>query len=196
MQISSTILAFLIALGVLIVFHELGHYVVARLAGVKVLRFSVGFGTPIWSRRFGADQTEWAIAAFPLGGYVKMLDEREGPVNPAQLHRAFNRQPVSRRIAVVVAGPLANFVLAIFIYWILFLHGVPGLRPVIADALPGTPAASARLAAGDLITKVGNAPIATWEDLRWQLLDHAVRRGVVTLEVRNATGEISFSHLD
>lgn len=196
MQLISTILAFLIALGVLIVFHELGHYFVARLCGVKVLRFSVGFGTPLWSKRFGRDQTEWAIAAFPLGGYVKMLDEREGPVDPSELNRAFNRQSVARRFAVVVAGPAANFLLAIVVYSILFLHGVPGLRPVVADALPGTPAAAAQLRAGDVIEKVGNAPVATWQDLRWQLLEHAVRRDVVKLEVRNAKGEISFPRLD
>ena len=95
MSIFSTLIAFVVALGLLIVFHELGHYLVARLCGVKVLRFSVGFGLPLWRRKFGVDQTEWAISAFPLGGYVKMLDEREGPVEPQQRHRAFNRQTVA-----------------------------------------------------------------------------------------------------
>lgn len=128
MNILSTIVAFVIALGLLIVFHELGHYLVARLCGVKVLRFSVGFGAPIWHRRFGRDGTEWAIGGFPLGGYVKMLDEREAPVAPSELHRAFNRQNVWRRSAIVVAGPLANFLLAIALYWLLFVHGMPGDR--------------------------------------------------------------------
>ena len=108
MELVSTLAAFILALGILIVFHEYGHYLVARLAGVKVLRFSVGFGTPLLKKKFGRDQTEWVVAAFPLGGYVKMLDEREGDVDPSERHRAFNRQSVWRRIAIVAAGPLAN----------------------------------------------------------------------------------------
>ena len=107
--------AFVVVLGVLIVFHEFGHYLAARLCGVKVLRFSVGFGRMIWKRRLGADQTEWAISIFPLGGYVKMLDEREGEVADTERHRAFNRQDVARRSAIVAAGPLANFALAILL---------------------------------------------------------------------------------
>jgi regulator of sigma E protease len=107
--------AFALALGTLIVAHELGHFLVARWAGVKVLRFSVGFGQSVWSKRFGKDRTEWSIGIFPLGGYVKMLDEREGEVSPNELHRSFNRQSVWRRMAIVVAGPLANLVLAVFL---------------------------------------------------------------------------------
>src|SRR6202171_2852267 len=101
------LLAFIVTLGVLVVFHELGHYLVARLVGVKVLRFSVGFGRIVWARRYGRDGTEWALSAIPLGGYVKMVDEREGEVAPSDLPRAFNRQNVWRRIAIVAAGPLA-----------------------------------------------------------------------------------------
>jgi regulator of sigma E protease len=196
MQLFSTLIAFIVALGVLIVFHEFGHYLIARWAGVKVLRFSVGFGSPIWMRRFGADRTEWAIGAFPLGGYVKMLDEREGPVAPEERHRAFNVQPVSRRIAIVAAGPVANFLLAVVLYWLLFLHGVPGMRPLIGEPLAGTPAGAIELRAGDLISKVGDRPVATWQDLRWELLEYSVRRAAVTLEVRHADGNISFHRLD
>ena len=127
MSLLVTLIAFIAALGLLIVVHEFGHYLVARLCGVKVLRFSVGFGQPLLVRRLGKDQTEWAIAAFPLGGYVKMLDEREAEVPRAELHRAFNRQSVLRRFAIVLAGPVANFLLAIAVYWVLFMHGVPGL---------------------------------------------------------------------
>ncbi|MGZ8197689.1 MAG: site-2 protease family protein, partial [Burkholderiales bacterium] len=120
MNFLNTAVAFIVTLGLLIVIHELGHYWVARLCNVKVLRFSLGFGKPLWSRRLGRDETEWAVAAFPLGGYVKMLDEREGAVDPGEAHRAFNRQSVRRRFAIVLAGPVANFLLAIVLYWALF----------------------------------------------------------------------------
>lgn len=196
MELISTIGAFVLALGILIVFHEYGHYFVARLAGVKVLRFSVGFGMPLWSRKMGRDGTEWVLAAFPFGGYVKMLDEREGEVDPADLHRAFNRQPVWRRIAIVAAGPIANFVLAVLFYWILFISGVPGLRPVLGDPLENTPAAQAQLVSGDLVTRVGDVPIETWQELRWELLDHAVRKDIVTLELRSERDEIRLEQLD
>src|SRR5688500_15988488 len=109
MSLLHTILAFIVALGLLIVVHEYGHYLIARLCGVKVLRFSVGFGRPLLTKRLGPDGTEWALAAIPFGGYVKMLDEREGPVEAHEIPRAFNRQSVGRRFAIVVAGPLANF---------------------------------------------------------------------------------------
>jgi regulator of sigma E protease len=196
MSLLSTLVAFIVALGVLIVFHEFGHYLVARLCGVKVLRFSLGFGTVLWKRRLGRDQTEWAVSAFPLGGYVKMLDEREGEVTPAELHRAFNRQTVGRRFAIVSAGPIANFLLAILLYWILFLHGVPGVRPVLGEPKPDTPAAQAQLHAGDLVTAIEGNPVATWQDVRWQLLEHALRKDAVKVEVRNERGEIDFRRLD
>jgi regulator of sigma E protease len=121
--------AFLLALAVLVVVHEMGHYLAARACNVKVLRFAFGFGKVIWMRRHGRDRTEWAISAFPLGGYVKMLDEREGDVAVADLPRAFNRQTVGRRAFIVAAGPAANFLLAIVLYWFLFMHGVTELKP-------------------------------------------------------------------
>jgi regulator of sigma E protease len=196
MSIFSTVIAFVVALGVLIVFHELGHYLVARLCGVKVLRFSMGFGQPLWRRKFGADQTEWAVSAFPLGGYVKMLDEREGPVAPEERHRAFNRQTVAKRFAIVLAGPVANFLLAILLYWILFMHGVPGIRPVVGAPVPGTPAANARIAPGELIARIDGADVATWQDLRWALLEHSLRKGTVELEMHTERGDIQFRRLD
>lgn len=196
MELISTIGAFVLALGILIVFHEYGHYFVARLAGVKVLRFSVGFGKPLWSRKMGRDGTEWVLAAFPFGGYVKMLDEREGEVDEAERHRAFNRQAVWRRIAIVSAGPIANFVLAVLFYWVLFVSGVPGLKPVLGDPLVNTPAAQAKLISGDLVMRVGDVEIATWQELRWELLDHAVRKNNITLELRSARGEIRLEKLD
>lgn len=196
MSVLSTIVSFIVALGVLIVFHEFGHYLVARLCGVKVLRFSMGFGKVLWRRRLGKDGTEWALSAFPLGGYVKMLDEREGPVAPSELHRAFNRQGVGKRFAIVAAGPIANFLLAILLYWVLFMHGVPGVRPVLGEPLPDTPAAHAGLADGDTIVRIGDAEVATWQDVRWNLLEHALRKDRVRLEVRDASDHIEFRTLD
>ncbi len=196
MNFLSTVVSFLVALGVLIVFHELGHYVVARVCGVKVLRFSLGFGKVLWHRKLGRDATEWAVSAFPLGGYVKMLDEREGPVPADQMHRAFNRQPVGKRFAIVAAGPIANFLLAILLYWVLFMHGVPGVKPVLGEPLAETPAARAQLAAGDTITRIGESNVATWQDVRWVLLEHALRKEHVTVEVHNARGGVDFRKLD
>ena len=196
MSLLTTVLAFAFALGVLIVVHEFGHFLVARLCHVKVLRFSVGFGRVIWSRRYGRDQTEWALSVFPLGGYVKMLDEREGEVASEDLPRAFNRQSVWRRFAIVAAGPAANFLLAIFLYWFIYLHGVPGLRPVIGAVVAGSSAAAAQLAPGDTIIKIGPQAVTTWQDARWALLQHAVEKSVVTLEVRNDRNEIATRKLD
>jgi regulator of sigma E protease len=196
MNILVTIGAFVAALGCLIVVHELGHYFVARWCNVKVLRFSVGFGRPLWRQRRGADDTEWVIAVFPLGGYVKMADEREGPVPPQDLDRAFNRQPVYRRIAIVSAGPVANFLLAIVLYWSLFLHGVPGLKPVVGPVNPGTAAAAAGFAVGEVITRIGAEPVSTWQDARWLFLQHAVERGVIEVEVATETGATFRRRLD
>ncbi|MGH8750527.1 MAG: RIP metalloprotease RseP [Burkholderiales bacterium] len=191
-----TVAAFALALGVLIVFHELGHYWVARLCNVKVLRFSIGFGKPLWSRKLGRDDTEWALAAFPLGGYVKMTDEQEGPVAAQDLPRAFNRQPVHKRFAIVLAGPLANFLLAILLYWGLFLHGIPGLKPVIGPVPPATPAAFAGFQPEETIIKINSEEVATWQDVRWMLLQQALQKSKVGVETRNVRGEIAFRNLD
>src|SRR5690348_8521141 len=164
------LLAFAVTLGVLVVFHELGHYVVARLVGVKVLRFSIGFGRILWSRRIGRDRTEWALSAVPLGGYVKMVDEREGEVAPSDLDRAFNRQSVLKRIAIVSAGPAANLVLAVLLFAGTYVAGVPGERAILAAPPAGSPAAAAGLAAGDRVVVVNDDEVLSWQDLRWRLL--------------------------
>jgi regulator of sigma E protease len=164
------LLAFVVTLGVLVVFHELGHYVVARWVGVKVLRFSVGFGRILWSRRVGRDRTEWALSAVPLGGYVKMVDEREGEVAPSDLGRAFNRQPVWKRIAIVSAGPVANLLLAVLLFAGTYVAGIPGERAVLAAPSSGSPAAVAGLAANDHVVAVNEEPVLSWQDLRWRLL--------------------------
>ena len=188
--------AFALVLGVLIVVHEFGHYIVARCVGVKVLRFSVGFGRALWSRRIGRDGTEWAIGAFPLGGYVKMLDEREGPVAPEELHRSFNRQRVWRRMAIVAAGPVANLILAVVLYWGLFWHGVEELKPVFGTPVAASPAASAGFENGERALKVGGDFVQTWQDMRWVLLRKAVDQDSVEFEVVNPHQEIAIRRLD
>lgn len=173
----TTLWAFAVAIAVLVVFHEFGHYWVARRCGVKVLRFSVGFGKVLYVKKFAGGETEWVISAIPLGGYVKMLDEREGEVAEHELHRAFNRRPVWQRMAIVVAGPLANLLLAIILYWVLFMHGVPGLKPVLGDVAPQTPAAAAQLQAQETIVSINGVAIPSWQEARWTLLD-VVLQGV------------------
>lgn len=196
MSLLHTIVSFVVALGVLVVVHELGHYLVARWAGVKVLRFCVGFGRPLWSRRFGRDQTEWAIAAIPLGGYVKMVDEREGAVAPDDLPRAFNRQSVGKRFLIVLAGPVANFLLAIALYWGLFVGGVQEMKPVVGAPPQGTPAAAAGLRAGDLVTHVDGQPVQSWQEVRWKVLHASLDRRAVGLEVIDAGSRIERRVLD
>ena len=196
MLILQKLLWFLVALSVLVVVHELGHYLVARLAGVKVLRFSVGFGKTLFMRRFGRDQTEWAICALPLGGYVKMLDEREGTVAAAEVHRSFNRAPVGRRIAIVLAGPVANFLLAILLYWVLFMHGLPAIKPMIDQPPANTPAAIAGLAAGDEIIRVDDSDIRSFQDLGLALLRAGVADQRVTLGLRSGrTAQLDTSNM-
>ncbi len=183
MNVLHTVLWFLVAIGVLVVFHELGHFLAARWAGVKVLRFSVGFGKPLLSRRFGRDQTEWTLAALPFGGYVKMLDEREGEVPAAEAHRSFNRATVWRRIGIVVAGPAANFLLAIVFYWALFMHGLPALKPMIGEPPVGSVAAQAGLVAGDEIRRVNGKDTSSFQDLRLSLLRAGVAGETIKLEL-------------
>jgi regulator of sigma E protease len=184
MALLQTLLAFAVVLGVLVVVHELGHYLVARWCGVKVLRFSVGLGKVIWSRRFGPDQTEWAVSAIPLGGYVKMLDAREetlGELSAADAAREFTRQPVAKRIAIVAAGPVANFLLAIAIFAGLYMHGIPEPVPRIS-VIKSAMAEQAGLQNGDLVTAVNGEPVKVWSDLRWKLLQAAMEKRAVRLD--------------
>ncbi len=191
MSLLYTILAFLLALGPLIVLHELGHYLVARACGVKVLRFSVGMGRVVWSRRFGKDQTEWALSALPLGGYVKMLDSRDpetAPKDESELHREFTRQSVWKRIAIVAAGPIANFLVAIGLMAVLFMHGVDEpsarLRAVPASSV----AAQAGVQGGDTVVAVNGNPVQSWSELRWQVLHAAVDKTEARLSLRGQHG--------
>lgn len=190
----TTLLAFLFTLAVLIVFHEFGHYLVARLAGVKVLRFSVGFGQVI-ARRTDRRDTEWALSAIPLGGYVKMLDEREGEVPPEQLHQAFNRKGVGARAAIVAAGPLANFLLAILLFWALFMAGVPVSKPVLGEPPAGSPAALAGIGGGEVVVAVNGEATQSWQDLHWQVLKSALRKEAFTLETSDARQHYAYRRI-
>jgi regulator of sigma E protease len=196
MGLIHTVIAFIIALGLLIVVHEYGHYLVARLCNVKVLRFSVGFGRPLFTWRRGKDQTEWVVAAIPFGGYVKMLDEREGEVEPREAHRAFNRQSVWRRFGIVLAGPLANFLFAIAAYAGLFIYGLPEARPLLGAPPAGTAAAEAGVRAGDTVRAVAGEPITTWQELRWRVLQSALQRAPLRLEVVDEKNHLREVNLD
>jgi regulator of sigma E protease len=189
-------LAFIAAIGILVTIHEFGHYWVARLCGVKVLRFSVGFGKPIWSRRAGKDQIEYALAAIPLGGYVKMLDEREGEVEEAEKHRAFNRQPVAKRIAIVAAGPMFNFIFAILAYSLMYMNGVSGLKPFIGDIQPNSVAAVAGVMDKDLIVSINGVATPSWDKARFQLLQQSVDNNLLKLEVKGKDQRIRDVTLD
>lgn len=188
--------SFAVVLGTLILVHEFGHYAVARLCGVKVLRFALGFGRTVYSRRLGKDGTEWAIAAFPLGGYVKMLDGREGEVAPAEAHRAFDRQPVGKRMAIVAAGPGANFLLAILLYWGLFWHGVEEPRALLGAPAVASVAAQAGIENGDRVTRVGKVEVAAWSEFRWEIVQQAASKAPVELETINMRREINIRRLD
>ncbi len=177
----------LVALGVLVTFHEFGHFWVARRCGVKVLRFSIGFGKPLWTHR-GKDGTEYVLAAIPLGGYVRMLDEREDDVPAQQLHLAFNRKPVLQRIAIVAAGPLANLVLAFGLLWAMLVIGRPDYAPVVGQAT--AIAAQAGLQPGDHILAVGDRVTPTWSELVMALNVDALDRQPVTLSLRRANGRL------
>ena len=187
MILLQTLLAFAVALGSLVVIHELGHYLVARWCGVKVLRFSVGMGKVVFSRRLGRDQTEWAISILPLGGYVKMLDAREQDVSALtaqELQREFTRQNVWRRIAIVVAGPLANFMLAIAIFSALYVYGTPEPVARLRAVAENTAAYQAGLRGGELSVAVNDEPVQIWADLRWKLIQLTLEKTPARLQVQ------------
>ncbi len=196
MTLLHTLAAFLLALGVLVAFHEFGHYLAARMCGVKVLRYCLGFGSPIIARRWGRDQTEWAIAAFPLGGYVKLLgQDPEDEIPPGEQHRSFNAQSLPKRMWIIAAGPLANLLLAICVYWGLNLNGIDEPVARIAAPVAAAPAGSTSLKAGDLIVRADGEDVRSWTDLSWRLLQAANDRRAVKLEAQRA-GELVSTELD
>ncbi|MBV7485952.1 RIP metalloprotease RseP [Bordetella sp. BOR01] len=182
-----TLLAFIVALGILITFHELGHYWVARLCGVRVLRFSVGFGK-VLLRRIDRHGTEWAVSAIPLGGYVKMQDDPPAGASRAEAAQSFNTQPVGRRIAIVAAGPLFNLALAIMLYAGLNLAGTQEPAAVLSPPAAGTPAEQAGFQGGDRILAIDGRQVASWNDARWRLLDVLSTGGQAQVDVRAADG--------
>ena len=181
----------LATLAILVAVHEFGHFWVARRCGVKVLRFSIGFGPSLMRWRDKLD-TEYSIAAIPLGGYVKMLDEREGEVPAAELEQAFNRKSVGQRIAVVSAGPLANFILAIAVYWGLFLAGESGYAPVIGEVESGSVADVAGLEVGQEIIAVDGEKTPTWQALSFRLLDRIGDTGAITFAVKYPDSDVVY----
>ncbi|KAF0281985.1 RIP metalloprotease RseP [Spiribacter roseus] len=194
MSLLINILGFVLVIGVLVAVHEYGHFWVARRVGVRVLRFSIGFGRPLLQRT-GADGTEYVLAAIPLGGYVKMLDEREAPVDEAEQHRAFNRKPLWARNAVICAGPAFNFALAIVAYWLVFVIGATEVRPVIGPVAPGSPAATAGLASGDEFLRVDGNRVQAWDETVMTLIG-AADDGPFPVEVERAGGARASLDLD
>ncbi len=195
-----TILSFIVTLGILVTVHEYGHFQVARWCGVKVLKFSVGFGKPLWSRKIGRDQTEFTIAAIPLGGYVKMLGEdafsEDGAMPEQEKQRAFHHQSLLKRSLIVLAGPAANFLLAIVLYWGLFMTGVEGMKPYVGEVLKNSPAAQSRIQPEDLIQKINGKQVQTWQDVRWALLNESLNREKIEIEVIDPAGVVHLHMLD
>jgi len=189
MSVIHNIFFFIVAIGVLVTFHEYGHYLVARKAGVKVIRFSIGFGKPLlsWHRKAAdGDDIEYVIAAIPLGGYVKMLDEREGKVADVERGRAFNNQSIAKRFAIVFAGPAFNFILAIVFYWIVFMLGTTVDRPFVGISDTGSIAAKAGFEVQDEVLQVGETPINSWNEFRLEILNQGLDGGDINVLVRSA----------
>ena len=190
------LLAFMVAISVLVAVHEFGHYIVGRACGMKVLRFSIGFGKPVWMRVAGQDRTEYCLSAIPLGGYVKFLDEREGPIEAEDQGRAFNHKPIASRIAVLLAGPFFNFLFAFLAYWVLFINGVPTMKPAVGEVSEGTDAAAAGLEFGDRILKVGDRLATDWETALVSMLDEMLDDGRVQLELEGEDGWLRETTID
>ncbi len=191
LDILSNLFYFIIAITILIAFHEFGHFWVARKLGIKVLRFSIGFGKPLFVKKFGKDNTEFVFAAIPLGGYVKMLDERESDVASSEVHRAFNRQSVFKRFAVVFAGPAFNFIFAVFAYWLMFVVSVTGLKPVIGDIFPDSPAQRAGLTKGLEIISVDGEETPVISVAISSMLPALLDQATISVKAKGSDGIIS-----
>lgn len=184
----TSLLAFVVAISVLVTIHEFGHYITGRWMGMKVLRFSVGFGRPIWKWVRGKDRTEYCIATIPLGGYVRFLDGREDSIEPGDEGRAFNHRPIPARILVLAAGPIFNFLFAIVAYWALFLNGIPTLQPAVGNVQPDSLASEAGLEFGDRIIAVGDVATADWESTLVNIFDRMVADKRIPLTLKSGDG--------
>jgi regulator of sigma E protease len=195
----TNLLAFIVAISILVAVHEYGHYIVGRMCGMKVLRFSIGFGKPIWTWVGGKDRTEYCISAIPLGGYVKFLGERDGSgdiVEPEDEGRAFNQRPIPSRILVLLAGPFFNFLFAFFAYWVLFINGVPTMKPAVGQVAEASYAADAGLQYGDRILRVGERDASDWETALVTMLDEMISDGQVELELEATDGWVRTTTLN
>lgn len=191
-----TVCAFIFAIGILITFHELGHYWVARKCNVKILRFSVGFGRPLWRKEFGGDNTEFVIGAVPLGGYVKMLDEREDSVPEQERPRAFNNKSLSERVAIVAAGPAFNFIFAVLAYWLIYVIGITGLKPMINSVEEGSVAMQAGFRADDEISEINGQVTPTWNSAVEILVAGVIDRNMATVSVKDTQGYVRSLEID
>jgi len=188
--------SFVVAISVIVTIHEFGHYMVARLCGVRVLRFSVGFGQALFRYVSPKSGIEYVIAAIPLGGYVKMLDEREQKVADSEKHKAFNNQSVYARFAIVAAGPVANFVFAVFAYMMMYMVGMQGIKAEISQVQENTIAYHSGLQAGDVIFSINDKPISTWEDLSLTIISEGLKTGIVKIEKTSANGDVNEITMD
>ena len=190
MSIIYTILIFILTISIIVTFHEFGHYIAARLCGVKVLEFSVGFGKRLCGKKIGFDNTDYKICALPLGGYVKMLDEREGVVHENEKGRAFNNQSLLKRTLIVFSGPLFNFILAIFFYLLIFINGYDGFKPVIYDVTERSIAEDIGIMNGDKIISINSSKINTWKDVTLQTIKFASNKNNINIKILRNNNEI------
>ena len=191
-----SILAFIILVGVLVAIHEYGHYLLARLCNVKVLRYSIGFGKVLWSKRTGLDKTEYCLSAIPLGGYVQLLDERSEEVNENEKHRAFNNQSATKRILILLAGPFANFLFAIVAYMTMFSVGVPGVVPIIGEIESGSIAWQNNLRSGDQIINVGEKEVQTWQASLISMIGEILDDEQINITLKDKFGNVKYATLD
>jgi regulator of sigma E protease len=192
LEFIQTVLSFVVTLGILVTIHEWGHFYVARLCGIKVLRFSVGFGKVLYSRK-DRQGTEFALALIPLGGYVKMLDEREGDVSPEQKTMAFNNKNVWQRIAVVAAGPIVNLLFAVLVYWVLFVNGVSSVVPIVGSVVKDSIAEQVNLPIGGEILQIDGQKIKSWQDVNLALARRIGESGSLNVIIKGGEGQDSFN---
>ena len=196
MSLIYTILIFILTISIIVTFHEYGHYIAARLCGVKVLEFSVGFGKKILGKKLGKDQTEYKVCSLPLGGYVKMLDEREGKVDNHEKNRAFNNQSLLKRSFIVFSGPLFNFILAILFYFLIFIGGYDGFKPIVGAVENNSIAENIKIKEDDIILSINNIEVKTWSDVTLQLVKFSSEEKNISFEVMRKNNKVKLNYID